>query len=54
MYAETSSFGAPVDTFSFLFRKEFDAERAKETEEFEKSRPAMGSNRKNNSNAEAE
>ncbi|KAK9211085.1 hypothetical protein WN943_000459 [Citrus x changshan-huyou] len=35
-------------------KKEFEAARAKETEEFEKSRPAVGSNRKNNSNAEAE
>lgn len=35
-------------------KKEFEAERAKETEDFEKSRPAMGSNRKNNSNAEAD
>ncbi|KAH7574228.1 hypothetical protein ACOSP7_008289 [Xanthoceras sorbifolium] len=33
-------------------RKEFDAERAKDAEEFEKSRPLMGSNRKNNSNPE--
>ncbi|KAJ4708033.1 La protein [Melia azedarach] len=34
-------------------RKDFDAERANEEEEFEKSRPAAGSNRKNNSKGDA-
>ncbi|XP_050364471.1 la protein 1 [Argentina anserina] len=33
-------------------KKEFDAERAKETEEYEKTRPLKGSNRKNNTNQE--
>ncbi|KAK9208065.1 hypothetical protein WN944_000419 [Citrus x changshan-huyou] len=35
-------------------KKEFEVARAKETEEFEKSHPAVGSNRKNKSNAEGE
>ena len=35
------------------FRRDFDIERARETEEYEKSRSLGVSNRKNNSNAEA-
>ena len=35
------------------FRRDFDIERARETEEYEKSHPLGVSNRKNNSNAEA-
>lgn len=34
-------------------KKDFDAERAQQTEEFENSRALLGSNRKNNSNAES-
>jgi hypothetical protein len=34
------------------FRRDFDIDRARETEEYEKSQSVRGSNRKNNSNAE--
>lgn len=36
----------------YNFRRDFDIDRARETEEYEKSHSARGSNRKNNSNAE--
>lgn len=36
------------------FRKDFDAEREKELEDFKKSRSSLGSNHQNNSNEEEE
>lgn len=36
------------------FRKDFDADREKELEDYKKSRPPVGSNQQNNTNVEEE
>jgi len=42
------------NVYIYSFRKDFDAEREKELEDFKKSRPPLGSNHQNNSNEEEE